>query len=61
MKSTIVALDISISPVEVDSIEYSSVFMLPALITDHPLVVLKARSFTCGEWPEPYPEPAAPI
>jgi len=49
MSSLIVPPLISISPVEEDSMEYSSVIALPAPIMDQPLVVLNARSLTCGE------------
>ncbi len=51
----------SISPVEADSIVYSSVMADPAPIIDHPFVVESARSLTCGECPVPYPEPPDPI
>lgn len=49
IKSTIVAVDISMSPVAFPSIEYSSVTAEPAPIIDQPFVFESARSFTCGE------------
>ena len=60
-KSLIVAPVISISPVDTFSMLYSSVIALPAPTIDQPFVVLSARSFTCGECPDPYPEPSEPI
>ena len=60
-QSTIVAVEISISPTDIPSTLYSSVIALPAPTIDQPFVVLKALSFTCGECPEPYPEPPEPI
>ena len=44
-----VAEEISISPVDFPSILYSSVIAEPAVKIDHPFVVLKVRSLTCGE------------
>ncbi len=49
------------SPVDCPSIEYSSVVAEPAPTIDQPFVVLKGRSFICGVWPLPYPEPPEPI
>jgi hypothetical protein len=60
-QSTIVFVEISISPTAFPSMLYSSVTAAPAPTIDQPFVVLKALSFTCGECPEPYPEPPAPI
>jgi hypothetical protein len=56
-----VAAEISISPVDCPSMLYSSVTAEPAPTIDQPFVVLKARSLTWGECPEPYPEPPDPI
>jgi hypothetical protein len=49
------------SPVDVDSMLYSSITPTPTEPELHPFVALIVRSFTCGECPEPYPEPPEPI
>jgi hypothetical protein len=49
IKSTIVAAEMSTSPVEELSNVYSSVMAEPAPTIDQPLVVLSGRSLTWGE------------